>query len=283
MYTRRACFIVTVFLTSPPSPDLCLSASQLEAPAAPSPCAFPVGKVILWKVIPLLREHKVDMQEREKKRVQNWRAPGRSTKSSRPPEWGLPAGEGGPGYGHAWDQWFPVAQRVSPGEKWMKRILWVPRPPLTHSPSPLPPHLSTSFPTSYPQPSHLQPTPHSLPLWTPPSPTWPLIPRRESSGVSTCQFKRKLLERESPTKMSHRAHGVSKSPGPHCTAPAAQMESRVPMAAVATRGKHGGLHAVPGCPGGGAEEPVQSPQSSSCLMGTRDPGGLVSCGGAAQA
>lgn len=219
------------------------------------------------------------MQEREKKRVQNWRAPGRSTKSSRPPEWGLPAGEGGPGYGHAWDQWFPVAQRVSPGEKWMKRILWVPRPPLTHSPSPLPPHLSTSFPTSYPQPSHLQPTPHSLPLWTPPSPTWPLIPRRESSGVSTCQFKRTLLERESPTKMSHRAHGVSKSPGPHCTAPGAQMESRVPVAAVATRGKHGGLHAVPGCPGGGAEEPVQSPQSSSCLMGTRDPGGLVSWGG----
>ena len=130
-----------------------------------------------------------------------------------------------------------MAQRVSPGEKWMKRILWVPRPPLAHSPSPLPPHLSTSFPTPYPQPSHLQPTPHSLPLRTPLSPTWPLIPRRESSGVSTCQFKRKLLKSESPTKMSHRAHGVSKSPGPHCTAPGAQMESRVPPAAVATQRK----------------------------------------------
>ena len=77
MSTAVQCFICTLVFHSPvpteglshrqfPYPALHLLTSPvcrpLEAPAAPAPALF----LLLWKVVPLLREHTVDTQEREK-------------------------------------------------------------------------------------------------------------------------------------------------------------------------------------------------------------------------
>lgn len=59
LYPRRACPTGSFLYSSPPSPDL-LSAAHRGT------CCPALRFLLLWKVVPLLREHKVDTQEREK-------------------------------------------------------------------------------------------------------------------------------------------------------------------------------------------------------------------------